>query len=138
MARNNMKIAFLGALAAFAAVSSAVYAQNLNSQILSSLDRGMWELRAIGSGPSRAAKSRICVGQNTHLVQIQHGDAACSHRVLSEKNNRVTVSYSCRGLGQGTTVIRKETGGLVQINSQGIRGGAPFNFTVEARRIGGC
>jgi len=138
MARFNLKMAFIGGLVACAAVSSAVYAQNLNSQILSSLDRGMWELRTSSAGPSRAAKSRVCVRQNTRLVQIQHGDAPCTHRVLSEKNNRVTVSYSCRGLGQGTTVIRKETDGLVQINSQGIRGGAPFNFTVEARRIGGC
>ncbi len=110
----------------------------MSSPILNSLDRGLWELRSVGSGPSRAAKSRVCVGAKMRLVQIQHGNAQCRHRVLSEKNNRVTVSYICPGQGQGVTTIRKETDSLVQINSQGIRSGAPFNFTVEGRRVGGC
>ena len=43
-----------------------------------------------------------------------------------------------RGDGYGRTHIRKETNALVQIDSQGIAGGKPFQFTAEARQTGRC
>jgi hypothetical protein len=50
----------------------------------------------------------------------------------------VVVQYTCRGKGYGRTHIRRETGRLVQIDSQGIAGGLPFEFSAEARRVGDC
>lgn len=138
MSGKIANFAIYSGLAALVAGASVAHAQQIPSRLLSSLDSGMWDLRAIGSGPSRAAKARICVGPKQRLAQIQHGDASCSHRVISEQRNRVTISYSCQGQGQGLTTIRRETNGLVQISSQGIRNGSPFNFTVEGRRVGGC
>ena len=138
MSGKIAKLAILSSVAAVVAGSSIAYAQGLSSRVLSSLDSGMWDLRTKGSGSSRALSSKICVGPKQRLVQIQHGNTACSQRVVSEQGNRVTISYNCRGHGQGVTTIRKETNGLVQISSQGIRDGSPFNFKVEARHIGGC
>ncbi len=105
---------------------------------LSSLNRGLWELRAVGGGPSRAAQSRICLGDPAKLVQIQHGNADCTQRVLTRRADRVTYSYSCPGLGQGVTTIRRESGRLIHVQSQGIRNGSPFNFSVEGRQNGSC
>jgi len=138
MSGKIAKLAILSSAAAAVAGLSIAHAQGLSSRVLGSLESGMWDLRAKGSGPSRAASSKICVGPKQRLVQIQHGNASCSQRVVSERGNRVTISYNCRGQGQGVTTIRKETNGLVQISSQGIRNGSPFNFKVEARRTGGC
>ena len=48
------------------------------------------------------------------------------------------MQYTCRGRGYGRTHIRRETGRLVQIESQGIVDGLPFDFVAEGRRIGEC
>jgi len=50
----------------------------------------------------------------------------------------VTVQYTCRGLGYGRTAIRRESSRLVQVQSQGIAEGLPFEISGEARRIGDC
>jgi hypothetical protein len=42
------------------------------------------------------------------------------------------------GQGYGRTQIRRETDGLVQIDSQGIVNGLPFAFSAEGRRTGDC
>jgi hypothetical protein len=72
------------------------------------------------------------------LAQIQHGVANCPHLIVDSNANSITISYSCKGAGQGLTTIRKESGRLVQIKSQGIRNNSPFSFSVEGRRSGAC
>lgn len=129
-------IFFIGAACVIAA--PVAYAQSMNSDVLNGLGKGQWQLRAVGSGPSRVAQNKICIGDPMKLVQIQHGSANCSQRILNERGNKVTVSYSCRGQGQGITTIRRESNRLIQINSQGIRNGSPFNFSVEGRLGGSC
>jgi hypothetical protein len=111
---------------------------NDGGSLLQTLERGMWQLRAVGSGASSAAASQLCLGDPRMLVQIQHGATPCSHTIVDSSANAVTISYSCKGAGQGLTTIRKETGRLVQIKSQGIRNSAPFSFSVEGRRSGAC
>lgn len=138
-----MKIKFsqLAAMA-FVAVSAtcgaSAWAQGHDLSLLESLDRGLWQLRAIGGGVSSAAIDRLCVGDVTRLTQIQHGDTHCNHYVVRSTPTTIVVSYSCRGQGQGLTTIRKESGKLIHIQSQGIRNNSPFSFSVEARRAGTC
>lgn len=108
------------------------------TSFLASLERGMWQLRAVGGGASGAAASQLCLGDPRLLAQIQHGAANCSHLLVDSSANSVTISYSCNGAGQGLTTIRKESGRLVQIKSQGIRNNSPFSFAVEGRRSGAC
>jgi hypothetical protein len=106
--------------------------------LLDSLGRGMWQFRAVGGGATGTAVNRMCVGDVTKLVQVQHQALNCQHYVVRSAPNSVTISYSCRGEGQGLTVIRKETSKLIHIESQGIRNNSPFSFAVEARNIGPC
>lgn len=132
------QLAAIGFFVASAGSGAAALAQGGDLSLLESLERGLWQLRAVGGGTSGAATDKLCVGDPSRLTQIQHGDAPCTRYVVRSTPTAVTVSYTCKGQGQGLTTIRKESGKLIQIQSQGIRNNAPFSFSVEGRRAGAC
>ncbi|GGE01905.1 hypothetical protein GCM10011515_21970 [Tsuneonella deserti] len=113
---------------------SPVAAQAPSLAMLGTLDDGQWEVRPRDGGSVR----RLCVRSGMELIQLQHGNSNCSRFVVEDAANAVTVQYTCRGNGYGRTSIRRETTNLVQIDSQGIAGGLPFQFSAEARRVGAC
>lgn len=115
--------------------SGALIAQAAGLPVLAKLPRGQWVISPSDGGPAR----RVCLGDPVQLVQLRHaGSRDCSRFVVEEEPNKVTVQYTCRGNGYGRTSIRRETNTLVQIESQGIAGGLPFQFRAEARRTGAC
>ncbi len=103
--------------------------------LLHTLERGQWSFRATGA---EAPMTKICLGNPEVLTQIQHSDVACDRYVVRSTVNSVTVSYTCKGQGQGLTTIRKESNRIIHIQSQGIHNNAPFSFAVEGRRTGPC
>jgi hypothetical protein len=131
-------LAVTGLLVMSAGIGSVAIAQGGDLSLLESLERGAWQLRAVGGGGSSVAVSQICLGDPVRLTQIQHGSTVCEHYVVRSLPNSVTVSYSCNGQGQGLTTIRKESGKLIHIQSQGIRNNSPFSFSVEGRKTGAC
>ena len=127
------------ALLAVGGSAAGVAGQADTPELLQSLERGLWQLRAVGGGATSSATSQLCVGDPRMLAQIQHqGNPQCSHYIVRSSPTSVTISYSCKGEGQGLTTIRKESPRLIQIQSQGIRNGAPFSFAVEGRRSAAC
>lgn len=115
--------------------ASAVAAQGDTFGILAKLQKGQWSITSRdGSGPDRT----ICLSDPAQLIQLRHAGSACSRFVVEEGADKVTVQYTCKGGGYGRTSIRQETASLVQIESQGIKGGRPFQFKAEARRTGAC
>ena len=129
----------IAAIVAGGSTAAAVSAQGEMPELLTSLERGLWQLRAVGGGPSTAPVSQLCVTDPRMLTQIEHlGSPQCSYFVVRSNPTSVTISYSCKGAGQGLTTIRKESPRLIQIQSQGIRNGAPFSFSVEGRRSAAC
>jgi hypothetical protein len=138
MMSKASKLVLSGILALSAGSAAQGVAAQDSGSLLQTLERGLWQLRAVGGGSSGAAASQLCLGDPKLLVQIQHGATACSQLVVETSANSVTISYSCKGAGQGLTTIRKESGRLVQIKSQGIRNNSPFSFSVEGRRSGAC
>ncbi len=102
--------------------------------MLDRLDRGEWQIRYRDEGDVR----RICLRTGHDLIQLRHRQAGCSRYVVEDNAGAVTVQYSCHGNGYGRTSIRRESSTLVQIESQGIADGRPFQFTAEARRVGAC
>ena len=72
------------------------------------------------------------------VLQLRHPEGGCSQFVIEDAASKVTVQYTCPNNGFGRTNIRRETNSLVQIESQGIADGLPFQFTAEARRTGRC
>lgn len=103
--------------------------------MLDQLAPGQWEVRYRETGvPSQ----RICLSSGHGLIQLRHPGTACERFVVEDGPGHVVVQYTCKGRGYGRTQIRRESGRLVQIDSRGIAGGLPFEFTAEARRVGDC
>jgi hypothetical protein len=102
--------------------------------MLASLDKGQWEVRIRDEGASR----RLCVQSGLELIQLKHADPGCNRFIVDDGPSAVTVQYTCRGNGYGRTHIRRESPSLVQIESQGIAGGMPFDVSGEARKVGTC
>lgn len=102
--------------------------------MLDTLQPGMWEIRQRADGVRR----NICVRNGRDLIQLQHRQAGCTRFVVQDDAQEVTVQYTCRGDGYGRTTIRREGSALVQLQTQGSQGGAPFALAGEARRTGPC
>ncbi|MEZ5681191.1 MAG: hypothetical protein R3E14_07810 [Erythrobacter sp.] len=102
--------------------------------MLDGLQKGGWEVRYRDGSTAR----KVCVRSGREFIQLRHTDSGCNRFVVEDGANEVTVQYTCRGNGYGRTSIRKETAALVQIDSQGIADGKPFQFSAEARRTASC
>lgn len=103
--------------------------------MLDQLDRGRWELRM--RDPARTVQS-LCLQDARLLIQLRHARQSCERYVVDDEDDNVTVQYTCRGRGFGRTHIRRESARLVQIETQGIADGLPFDFVAEGRRVGDC
>lgn len=96
---------------------------------------GEWQLHEVGTpGPART----LCVGDPRRLLQIEHGAAACSFRTIVSTADTATVRYVCPGAGNGMTELTVESRAIVRLHTQGVRRGAPFDVTYEARFAGSC
>lgn len=109
-------------------------AQSDSLSMLEGLTKGEWTIKHRDGSADR----KICVKTGRELIQLQHEQSGCSRFVVEDGMSKVTVQYTCPGDGYGRTNIRKETGALVQIESQGIVSGLPFQFAAEGRRTGSC
>ena len=131
MAKVNGLMLALGA--SLAVVAAPALAQ-ASLAMLDSLDKGGWELRFRDGSTAR----KVCVRSGREFIQLRHRGSGCNRFVVEDGAREVTIQYTCRGNGYGRTSIRKETASLVQIDSQGIADGKPFEFSAEARRTGAC
>lgn len=130
----TLRIAAIGCgLVAIAAVPAA--GQGTELAMLDQLQKGNWEIRLRGSDEGI---QRVCLADGRGLIQLRHRNSNCEKQIVSDGAREVAVQYTCRGQGYGLTRIRKETDKLVQIDSQGVANGQPFNFSAEARRVGDC
>jgi hypothetical protein len=131
-----MRVFAIGGLAAGAALWLAVpgFAQGTGLAMLSTLTKGEWTIKQRGGVPDR----KICVRTGAELIQLRHRETGCNQFVVEDGAARVTVQYTCPGNGYGRTSIRRETSTLVQLETQGIHDGTPFQFLAEARRTGTC
>ena len=121
-------------VAGLAVASTPLSGQRPALAMLNQLDSGRWELRLREHG---AAAERICMRDGRRLIQLRHPQQLCERFVVSDEPNAVVIQYTCRGRGYGRTQIRRESARLVQIESQGIAEGLPFNFAAEARWVAG-
>lgn len=138
MDKNTRKRAVEGLAAAAAALGFGlgvpVLAQGNGLAMLDALTKGEWTIKQRSGAPDR----KICVKSGAELIQLMHRESGCSQFIVEDGAARVTVQYTCPGNGYGRTSIRRETGTLVQLESQGIHDGMPFQMTAEARRTGSC
>lgn len=134
MRGRSLALGLAGAIPLVLAGAQA-HGQLRSLAMLDSLQDGRWELRTRGPAPR---VERICLQDGRDLIQLRHQEQPCERLVLEDGSEEVTVQYTCRGRGYGRTHIRRETAQLIQLDTQGIAAGLPFDFAVEGRRIGAC
>lgn len=138
---GKASVTFAGALFACALLAGGLSgevaplaAQSDSLSMLRNVAKGQWTVKYRDGRPDR----KVCIKSGLELIQLQHTKAGCSRFVVEDAAAKVAVQYTCPGDGYGRTNIRKETSSLVQIESQGIASGLPFQFIAEARKTGSC
>ena len=116
------------------ALAAPAFGAGSSLTMLDQLESGRWEMRERAASPPQ----QLCVPSGRRLIQLRHPGAQCDTFVVEDGPAQVVVQYTCQGRGFGRTRVRRETNRLVQIDSQGIVDGLPFEFSVEARRVGEC
>jgi len=96
---------------------------------------GLWEVTGV---PAMKAPIRQCFGDLLALAQFEHRNESCSRRVIRDAASSTTVEYNCPGGGFGRSEIGLITPRSLRIETQGISGGLPFHYVIQARRMGDC
>ena len=95
----------------------------------------MWE---ISGAPGTQEPVRQCVADVLTLAEFEHRGHACSRKVLSDSGRSTLINYSCGPAGFGQSQIDVITPRSLRISTQGISGQLPFNYVLQARRVGDC
>ena len=131
-----MRLVIVGlAIAVLGGIAIPAAGQRVALGMLDQLDAGRWELRLREPG---APLQRLCLRDGRRLIQLRHAQHRCERFVVSDQPGDVTIQYTCPGRGYGRTHIHRESDRIVQIESQGIAEGLPFNFVAEGRWVGVC
>jgi hypothetical protein len=101
---------------------------------LAQLQPGLWEI----SGSAGAAATRQCVADVAALARFEHRAKACSAKTLKDAGNAAQIDYSCGPAGFGHSDVTVLTPRSLRISTQGISDGLPFNYVLQAHRLGDC
>ena len=126
-------LAMAGALMAGMVYPVAAQAPRMPLLALDQLETGLWQLDVKGKPPRQ-----ICMTDPMVFIQLEHTAPSCSRFVIQNDPRTATVHYSCNAAGWGRTTVHLDTARVAQIDTQGILGKAPFQYSVEARKIGPC
>lgn len=104
----------------------------------SALDKtspGLWELSGL---PNAGTAFRQCVGDTAALARVEHRGHSCTQVVIKDNPTWTEIHYTCTTGGFGRTKLTVLTPRSLRIETQGISAQYPFNYTIQARRIGDC
>jgi len=102
---------------------------------LSQASGGLWEIEG---SPELKTPVRECIADLATLAQFEHRGRTCSRSVIDDAPGSTTIRYSCDAADFGRTKIDVLTPRSLRISTQGISGNLPFNYVVQARRVGDC
>jgi hypothetical protein len=102
---------------------------------ISSAAPGLWELSGM---PNAGAAARQCVASPAALARIEHRGQNCSETVVSDTESTTLIHYTCRNGEYGQTKVTLLTPRSLRIETQGISENSPFNYKIQARRVGEC
>ena len=96
---------------------------------------GVWEISGV---PGASAPVRQCVGDVTTLAQFEHRSNTCTRTVVTDEGTSTVIRYSCGAAGFGNSEINVITPRSLRISTQGISDQLPFNYVLQAHRVGDC
>lgn len=96
---------------------------------------GLWELSGL---PNSAAPVRQCMADTAALAAFEHRGQSCKQVVLSDTPSTTVIDYTCANGGFGHSKLTLLTPRSLRIETQGISANYPFNYVIQARRVGEC
>ena len=96
---------------------------------------GLWEFTGL---PNGGAASRQCLVNTATLARLEHRAQKCTETVISQTPTAMLIDYQCANGGYGQTKVTMLTPRSLRIETQGISANLPFNYKIQARRIGNC
>jgi hypothetical protein len=96
---------------------------------------GLWEIDGL---PKARAPIRQCVANTALLARVEHNGQACKQIVISDTETSTVIEYTCTGGGFGRSKLTLLTPRSLRIETQGISANYPFNYVIQARRVGDC
>jgi hypothetical protein len=131
--RRAVLLLLISGASPVAAVPAPTPSAPMSLAALSQLETGLWQLDVQGRTPRQ-----MCVSDPMTLVQIEHDQPGCSRFVIANDPKSATIHYSCQRSGWGRSTLRVENPRAATIHTQGIARNAPFDYAVQAKRVGGC
>ena len=101
---------------------------------LSRVEGGLWEIDRLGPG----ARPRVCVSDPVWFASYEHRGKSCTRVVISDDSQGTLIHYTCGAGGFGRSKVNVLTPRSLRIETQGISEGLPFNYVLQARRVGDC
>ena len=130
MERMRRRMILAGAIALPAAALSAA-----PPSALTQIAGGIWE---VSGAPGLQQPIRQCFADVLTLAQFEHRGRTCSRTVLSDSGASSVVNYSCGPADFGRSEIDVITPRSLRISTQGISDQLPFNYVLQAHRVGDC
>lgn len=96
---------------------------------------GLWEISGV---PGMKAPVRQCIAALPTLAEFEHRGSNCVGRVVKDGPSSTVFDYSCGAKGFGRSKVDVITPRSLRIETQGISEQLPFNYVLQARRIGEC
>ena len=125
--------AFAAILAAGAGTLILMAAQQ--PPALAGANGGIWEISGL---PGAKSPFRECVANAAALAVIEHRGQNCSRSILSSGPGQALIHYTCGQAGFGDSKLTVITPRSLRIETQGISDQLPFNYVLQARRVGDC
>ena len=122
-------LAIAGAVAALALTAAQ------RPSALAQTSPGLWE---ISGTPGSKIPLKECVSDVASLAQFEHRGRSCDRRIISDDPGSAVIEYSCGGAGFGHSKVDVITPRALRIDTQGVSGGLPFSYVLQARRVGDC
>ena len=95
---------------------------------------GLWEV----AGQPGMAAQKLCLADLAMLAQHEHRTASCTRVVIRDLPSVTEIHYTCSGGGFGRTKMTVITPRSLRVETQGIASNFPFNYVLQARRLGDC
>ena len=101
---------------------------------LSRVEGGLWEIDRLGPG----VRPKLCVTDPLWFSSYEHRGKPCMRVVISDGPQGALIHYTCPAGGFGRSKVNVLTPRSLRIETQGISNDLPFNYVLQARRVGDC
>ena len=125
----------LAGLAIAGAVAALALTAAQRPSALAQTSPGLWEISGV---PGSKTPLKQCVSDVSSLARFEHRGRSCSQRIINDDPGSAVIEYSCGGAGFGLSKVDVITPRSLRIDTQGVSGGLPFSYVLQARRVGDC